>query len=848
MWQRDALRRLAQAEELNDEALKELMSLCKAEVETTVKANGLTATPVTKDHLPIKSQNKSNISILAIRHHSGVNALAEDQEIRFSSQGLNVVYGNNGSGKSGYARILRSLCRASIAETKVLGNAFRPKSEPARVDITVDVDNESKLFTWSNNARHSVEPLQRIAFFDGECGDVYLGGATELTYRPSGVGLLEKLASLCTRLTAMANQEHTLLRAQRPDLNFLPQESTLRRRVANWQLGSGLGKLKKEVDLSAEEHDKLARLQQQLAQVKAKLQGGALSIAKSRLIAVEILENMARKLQETCTEGGYARLQLVASDCRKKREAAALASKLAFSNEPVSGVGSEIWQELWEKAREFSNQAVYQENRFPNVEDGARCVLCCQSLSQEARERLSRFEEFVRHSTAREAEKATQKVEKIKNWLLESLDKFESNLESSGLSELNPELESLLQEDLAWLKDFSEHLLAGLDSFDLEPVELRALSLNAIQAEKERLGASVKSLEKLSTDEDIKRSQREYDELRQRALAAENWDKVEDFHQNREQEAVLKRVIAQFNTQSITVLASKIAEDLVSDEISHTFDKFMHKLCGRHLPVACKPSGGRKGVLFQSVVLQCSQSGVKTSDVVSEGERKCAALSTFLTEAKFYNETSALIFDDPVCSFDHQVRERIANLLAQEAKHRQVIIFTHDVVFLLALHEQVEKEAVDLKCHTLQRRGTSPGFICDGLPSIAQPIKKRVGAIKNDLQNLRSRRPQMMDEDYAAAASRLSALLRAGWECAVEEVALNGAVVRFGRAVQTKRLEKVAKNFDSEAYEELEQEITKLSCWIEGHDSASALNPVSPEPDELQEAVEALEKWVKRLR
>jgi ABC-type multidrug transport system ATPase subunit len=60
------------------------------------------------------------ISLDSIFHHKGVNALAEDQSLKFGKN-LTVVYGDNGAGKTGYIRILKDSCRARGQE-KILGN------------------------------------------------------------------------------------------------------------------------------------------------------------------------------------------------------------------------------------------------------------------------------------------------------------------------------------------------------------------------------------------------------------------------------------------------------------------------------------------------------------------------------------------------------------------------------------------------------------------------------------------------------------------------------------------------------------------------------------------------------
>ena len=117
LWQRDALRRLVLNGELSDDDARTLTEICKtvhglAEPQEVVS--------LAKDHIPEKSNGGVPVSLESIFHHRGVNALAENQTLKFAPN-LTVVYGDNAAGKTGYIRILKSACRARGQE-KILGN------------------------------------------------------------------------------------------------------------------------------------------------------------------------------------------------------------------------------------------------------------------------------------------------------------------------------------------------------------------------------------------------------------------------------------------------------------------------------------------------------------------------------------------------------------------------------------------------------------------------------------------------------------------------------------------------------------------------------------------------------
>ena len=103
--------------ELSDDDIRALTDICKS-------AHGLAEqqhiAPLTKEHVPEKTGGSAPVSLVSIFHHRGVNALSEDQTLKFGPN-LTVVYGDNAAGKTGYIRILKSACRAR-GEEQILGN------------------------------------------------------------------------------------------------------------------------------------------------------------------------------------------------------------------------------------------------------------------------------------------------------------------------------------------------------------------------------------------------------------------------------------------------------------------------------------------------------------------------------------------------------------------------------------------------------------------------------------------------------------------------------------------------------------------------------------------------------
>ena len=234
-------------------------------------------------------------------------------------------------------------------------------------------------------------------------------------------------------------------------------------------------------------------------------------------------------------------------------------------------------------------------------------------------------------------------------------------------------------------------------------------------------------------------------------------------------------------------------------------------------------------------------------DILSEGEHRCIALSTFLSELSLSEHKSAIVFDDPVSSLDHKWRNKIAKRIVEESMVRQVIVFTHDITFLLMLQEQAEILNCDLDIKSLTRKKQETGIIASNPPWDALPVNKRIGILKNEYQIIEKVERTETEEIYKVRIKPLYGMLRETWERFVEEVFLNSTVQRFGREIQTQRLSKIV-DLTVEDYNKVDENMRKCSTYFLGHDSAGTLIEELPDSTEFLGDITVLEKFTKEIR
>ena len=150
-----------------------------------------------------------------------------------------------------------------------------------------------------------------------------------------------------------------------------------------------------------------------------------------------------------------------------------------------------------------------------------------------------------------------------------------------------------------------------------------------------------------------------------------------------------------------------------------------------------------------------------------------------------------------------------------------MIVFTHDVVFLLALEQCAEETNVKPLDQHVRRQSKRAGVCVDELPWVAMPVKGKIGYLKNRLQAADTLSRNGEQDAYEVHAKYLYGLLREAWERALEEVLLGGVVERYRPSVQTQRLAPLPDITDADC-RTVETAMTKCPTWLPGHDQAAA--------------------------
>ena len=145
----------------------------------------------------------------------GVNALAPKKPLEFGKGNITIVYGNNGSGKSGYVRLLKHVCGAR--ETGTLHrNVYKPGSAVQKACISFEQDGISKTHTWSGQG--ICDDLNSVDIFDTSFGKVFVSSEDEVSYEPPVLSFFSSLILACEKVASALGVEANRHQSKKPNI------------------------------------------------------------------------------------------------------------------------------------------------------------------------------------------------------------------------------------------------------------------------------------------------------------------------------------------------------------------------------------------------------------------------------------------------------------------------------------------------------------------------------------------------------------------------------------------------------------------------------------------------------
>ncbi len=786
----------------------------------------------------------SEIKLSSITDVVNVGALAPNQTLTFSPKGLNIVYGDNGTGKSTYARILKHACLTRGDVAPILGNVFENTAKEPSAKLTVCDDSNSLTIDWTSTAEAN-ENLKSIRVFDTDTALHYVSrreGA--LGYKPFVFKVLESLSNALDYVKRQITEE--LMAGN--GTQTLPKFSS---ETISGEFVHGLTYQTTKEDVEKhcatdDEIGQIAPLQQRIFELKSK---SVTSIRKGLNTKVGTIKPLSQKLRSLCnalSDKAFTYLNTLKSDAREKTELANELKKRVLANLPFEGIGDAKWIILWNAAESFVKSQT-SDVPFPPSE-ASPCPLCLQPVDSKSASRLAAFKEYVAAQAVKEAETASKKLQKETQNITELV---------LDLSAYDAVIDELATEDnglKANIAELTDSLKARKDYFLNPDTEkpLPTIDETPVKYIEDALEALITEVNELAGRDDssqaalIREKEQELAELGSRKLVAENKENILKNICRYALEKKLRAIEEQTNGRIVTLLANELSKAILIEPLVRSFKGELNKFGFDRFNVEVKTRGAASQQLAKLEITDGSENVV--AEIASEGEQRCIAIACFMAEIISDGRRSAVIFDDPVNSLDHRWREDIGKRLVEESLDRQVIVFTHDIVFYKYLLECVYKvKGATENQIRLDRSRKHAGLVDNTPPWDALPVKARIGQLKVAFQELDKVGRTGTEIEYSKHCFNFYNLLREAWERLVEEKLLNNVITRFGRSIQTQRINKLIDNITQADYDAVELGMSNCSTFFQGHDTATGLQQRPRKIAEIKADLDLIESLVTDL-
>lgn len=837
-WLQTAAARMLRDQRLPTQA--ELVTLADLCTNNALNVEGVVYESIPADAFS-QSTSTLTLRIDGIDAVNGVNAIQPNASLAFSKGNLTVIYGCNGTGKSGYARLLKHMCGARI-KSDLHPNVFADISVALSASVRI-TSLAPKVLSWSP-ATGPLPELKHVHVFDSQTGETYVNTDNEATYEPRRMRFLSALIAICDGVT------NVLEESKGEHAKRLPQMSAAWNATPSYTFVMGLrpgltqSQIADACAFSVEQEANKLRLETLLKQTNYTERQRALTQRSQR---IALLKTEFDALKASLGDAAFSELISLRQSAFEKRRAASEDAELVFADASLAGVGQTSWRLMWEQARQYSTELAYPRKLFPVTSDEAHCLLCQQPLSENARQRIERFQTYVAQGLEKQAKAAEATLDKHMrafNRLAAAAD-WEAKLEILGIPlDAGRAVYAALEARLACIATVrSLNELAVVDWMLLD----QAIALVDSQIKEDT--ATLAALQEASKRENM---DRELKQLQAAEWMSQNKTAIEAEVIRLQRIKLIDTAIGLARTHALTSKKNELAQQEMASGYQERFKAELAALGGKRLPVTPLSRARGKGRIRFELQLDNAKRSLPVHEVLSEGETRIVALAAFLADLTGSGQPTPFVFDDPISSLDQDFEERVMARLVDLARTRQVIVFTHRLSLLTLVEDiliQTNTVAKDtggtaIVCDVLalQRIGNHIGMVSDLNTRHKNPKSALVGLRDHAIPRLRKLVASGDAEGYDYDAKGVCSDFRILIERVVEFTLLNDVIGRFRRSIKTMGKLSGLAVIQKEDCHLLDEMMTHYSCYE--HSQSAELPGTLPTPDELQAHVETMIAWI----
>ena len=826
-WFQYSGNRLLEGESVTDDLATITYKLFSEDWELIEKTVERTEIAFTEIATAVASE-ASNLKLRLIKDIENVNALQHGQAIEVN-ENLTIVYGANGSGKSGYIRLLNNAF-LSRGDKNILQNVF---DETASGEPTC-----SFVFQSSGEPYAKLFPKDRassefshLAVFDTTCVRVHLENDNQLNFTPTGFDFFEKVLQL---FEAVKQKAFADISANRPVNTFIPlftNPNQIQELILNLGVTSNEDAIIKAGTFTEEDAAELERKKAEIERLKAlNIQKQIAELEKLKRELTEFMQRQQSILGCLTSEKINYYLNLI--DSFHKLQALSRKQGIkSLEGYDIDLIGSKEWRDFIVSARSYSSAIEVTRNGnplYPSKNDN--CLFCLQPLQEKENALVETYWQFLKSEAERELNRIIQRIkEAISELKGLSPAKFDdSTLLHSYLTTVAPDLLKKWDAIVKESETVRQNLIKNLTALNKDlPTKSFSEKTNEFQPILHQIHKRIDELIAKNPDKEIASLTIQLNLLNDRLLLSKLLSQVLAFVKAHKWAAKAEQAVASaFRTNSLTTFQGGLFTEHITDNYTNTFN------------TECEVLNAPKVVRIVqrnaklSTLRKLQVAGQTANRVLSEGEQRAISLADFLTEIQLNPNNTGVIFDDPVTSLDHLRKTDIAKRIVELAANKQVIVFTHDLLFVNFLKNFSESLGIGFQCHWIECIADHVGVISNNNSPATEGDYKTVKKATEAWQASRAAKPeareQILKDGFAS--------LRTNYEYFIIFDMFKQVVLRFEERVSVDRLKDVVVN--PEFSEKVIKKVGLLSRYIEAHLHSDVFVATKPTSDDLKREID----------
>ena len=368
----------------------------------------------------VDSDSDAEIVLTKLVHKEGVNALTENQIIKFHDD-VTIINGLNGAGKSGYFKIINEIVGGNQVKD-ILPNIYKDNPPEIDVEISYKESQHQTTINWDGNSR-SLEKLNKCKVFDTS----YLNGLLKTRQndttliQPLGLNIFTYLIDLLDKFKNQLGINADKKRIQKPNIDLTNISEEIQSVFQNHNLTETRKKeIIKLFDFSDENGKKLDDLNKEIKTLKqVNIQDKIKILTDSRSSILNLkdwLTNNHRVLSECITESK----KLI--DIKKEKQVANNQAKEQFDVlNSIPSSNTKEWKEFIITGQAYSKTLENNEGVCPycmqelQSDNSVKILQAYGSFLQDNSERELRQAVTILHSKLKEIEGLSLEYQIIEN-------------------------------------------------------------------------------------------------------------------------------------------------------------------------------------------------------------------------------------------------------------------------------------------------------------------------------------------------------------------------------------------------------------------------------------------------